>query len=201
MVQVAQKKRDAVIFDAVVMPGEQFSFAGTDKHGKMGAEIKVYVDGALNASIHTSCSQPIGPGLVTGDFEVIAGISKDGGPLCAAADLPPEPDCGPCKGGITSLTLQYNGTHSALVQVVQKKRDAVIFDAVVMPGEQFSFAGTDKHGKMGAEIKVYVDGILNASIHTSCSQPIGPGLVIGDFEVITGTSKKGGPLCEDAPTQ
>jgi len=200
LVQIVQKKRDAVIFDAVLVPGEQFSFAGADKHGKMGAEIKVYIDGALNASVHTSCSQPIGPGLAIGDFEVIAGTSKDGGPLCIV-DLPPEPDCGPCKGGITSLTLQYNGGDPAPVQIaLKKKHAAALFDGIVAPGEEFSFTGTDKHGKMGAEIKVCVDGALNATIHTSCSRPIWPGLVIGDFEVIAGSSKKGGPLCEDAST-
>jgi len=106
--------------------------------------------------------------------------------------------CGPCRGGVISLTLQYNGTHSAQVRVVQKKRNAVVFDAVVAPGEQFSFTGTDKHGKLGSEIKVYVDDTLNATIHTSCSQPIGPGLVRGDFEVVAGISKDGGPLCEGA---
>ena len=40
---------------------------------------RLYVDGELNTKIHTSCSQPIGPGLVSGDFLVVAGESREGG--------------------------------------------------------------------------------------------------------------------------
>lgn len=38
--------------------------------------------GELNAKIHTSGSKPIGPGLVSGDFEVVEGYSRNGGKLC-----------------------------------------------------------------------------------------------------------------------
>ncbi len=43
----------------------------------------VYVNNTSNATIHTSCSQPIKVGMVFGSFEIISGISKDGGPLCS----------------------------------------------------------------------------------------------------------------------
>ena len=54
---------------------------GNDKKGTLGTEIKICVDGELNTKIHTSCSKPIGPGLVSGDFKVIEGYSKEGGKL------------------------------------------------------------------------------------------------------------------------
>ena len=41
--------------------------------------------------------------------------------------------------------------------------------------------------------------IENTKIHTSCSDPIGPGLISGDFTVIAGESKKGGELCPLEP--
>ncbi len=39
-----------------------------------------------NTRIHTSCSEPVGPGLVSGDFLVEAGTSRDGGELCPLPD-------------------------------------------------------------------------------------------------------------------
>ncbi|MCP3936632.1 MAG: hypothetical protein GY708_14795, partial [Actinomycetia bacterium] len=47
----------------------------------MSDEIEVHVDGAEHARIHTSCSEAIGPGLFAGDFLVVEGRSRDGGPL------------------------------------------------------------------------------------------------------------------------
>jgi len=126
---------------------------------------------------------------------------KDGQPLSLSAtrtldiigieDCPCE--CGDCDGKITQLTLRYNGLlENAVIKVEQKKGD-VVYEDTVQPGGSFTFIGTDK-GTLGTEISVYVNGVLNTKIHTSCSQPIGPGLVSGDFEVIEGYSKNGGLL-------
>jgi hypothetical protein len=100
-----------------------------------------------------------------------------------------------CEGKVTELTLQYNGAVHALVEVVQKKNGDNVFTNTVSPGDQFTFSGTGKKGTLGSEISIFVDGVLNTKIHTSCSKPIGPGLVSGDFEVIEGYSRNGGPLC------
>jgi cysteine-rich repeat protein len=102
--------------------------------------------------------------------------------------------CG-CESKVTELTLMYNGGAPAIITVVQKKNSVVAFDGPVNPGEQFSFVGLDKKGTLSTDIFIYVDGVLNTKIHTSCSQPIGPGLVSGDFEVIAGSSRLGYPLC------
>jgi len=190
----------------------------------------------LSARIHTSCSQPIGPGLVRGDFEVVAGRSRNGGPLCRVVDGDDAgdsdsgdsdsgdsdsgdsdsgdsgdsdsgqkdggdsdsgdagDDCG-CEGKVSTLTLRYLGHKAAKVVVKQKKDGAVVFRGRVKPGATFSFAGKDKKGTLGTEIRILVNRRLNARIHTSCSQPIGPGLVRGDFEVVAGESRNAGPLC------
>jgi hypothetical protein len=191
-VQVLQKKGE-VVFDGTVQPGETFIFSGVDKDGKLGTEITIQINGRVNTALHTSCSKPIGPGLVSGDFEVVAGRSKDGGPLCPLSGS--DGECGECHGGVTELMLRYNGTTAnAHVQVLQKKGD-VVFDGTVQPGETFTFSGVDKDGKLGTEITIQINGRVNATLHTSCSKPIGPGLVSGDFEVVAGRSKDGGPLC------
>lgn len=69
----------------------------------------------------------------------------------------------------------------------------------MQPEGTFSFTGTDENGTLGTEIQVYVNGDLNTKIHTSCSQPIYPGLEFDDFEVVEGESLKGGALETPAP--
>jgi len=102
--------------------------------------------------------------------------------------------CSECDGKVTYLTLQYNGSQSALIRVEQKK-EGVVYNGIVSSGGQFSFSGIDSKGTLGTEISIYVNGQLNTKIHTSCSQPIGPGLISGAFEVIYGQSRNGGDLC------
>ncbi len=110
----------------------------------------------------------------------------------------PQEDCEECDGKVTELTLQYNGANPAQVMVKQKNGDVVFPSQLLQPGDVFNIVGTD-NGTFGNEIKIYVDGNENAKIHTSCSKPIGPGLVKGYFEVISGSSKNGGELCPIPP--
>lgn len=102
-------------------------------------------------------------------------------------------ECYECLGKVTELTLQYNGNVSSKVIVVQKDGQAVFNDNLA-PGEEFTIIGMDDKGTLGTEINLYVDCTLNANIHTSCSKPIGPGLVSGDFLVTDGYSRNGGKL-------
>ncbi len=109
-------------------------------------------------------------------------------------DDPPDTAEGNCDGKVTQLTLRYIGsTVDAWIEVNPKKGDPA-FAGTVQPGEEFSFIGLDKKGTLGTEIGIYVNDELNTKIHTSCSRPIGPGLVSGDFEVIAGESRNGGAL-------
>jgi hypothetical protein len=200
LITVTQKKGNQTLtaFEGTVQPGEAFSFVGQDRHGTLGPEIKILVNGELNAEMHTSCSQPIGPGLVSGDFMVVEGASRNGGALCPAEEM----SCGACDGKVTHLTLEYQGSLSdALITVTQKEgnRTLTAFEGTVQPGEQLSFIGQDKHGTLGPEIKILVNGELDAELHTSCSQPIGPGVTAGDFMVVEGASRNGGALCAVEP--
>jgi len=103
--------------------------------------------------------------------------------------------CDNCSGKVTELTLQYKGLSQALIRVEMKGKDGgIIFNDYVGPNGEFTINGQDKKGTLGTEITLYVDDVQNTKIHTSCSKPIGPGLVSGDFEVIEGYSKDGGLL-------
>ena len=103
-------------------------------------------------------------------------------------------DKGCCDGKVTELTLKYIGANPAVI-VVKQKDGSTVFSGTKAPEDEFSFVGTDSKGTLGTEISIFVDGDLNTQIHTSCSKPIGPGLVSGDFEVISGASRNGGALC------
>ncbi|NPD44279.1 MULTISPECIES: LruC domain-containing protein [unclassified Lentimicrobium] len=106
--------------------------------------------------------------------------------------------CGECDGQITQLTLQYLGSESSpLIKVTQKKggnHNFVIFEDNV--SGDFGFVGANNHNKMGAKIKIYVNGEENVEIHTSCSITILAGMTFGDFLIVAGESDNGGPLCE-----
>lgn len=115
------------------------------------------------------------------------------GEICLPAE------CDDCDGKVIELTLRYLGnTANANVEVFRKQRGRFsnsLFSGIVQPGGTFTFFGNDRKGTMGPDILVQVNGVDNARIHTSCSQPIGPGLIRGDFEVVSGQSRFGGLLC------
>jgi hypothetical protein len=204
---VEQKKAESgsnVVFSGTVQPGGTFTFTGKDKQGTLGTEISIFVNGVLNTKIHTSCSVPIGPGLVSGDFTVVSGSSRNGGLLCpieggeGEGEGEGEGDCD-CEGKVDSLTLRYTGSTPGAHVIVEQRKPAagsgVVFDGVLQPGDEFSFVGKDKQGTLHTEISIFVDGVLNTKIHTSCSVPIGPGLISGSFVVVAGTSRANGALC------
>ncbi len=104
--------------------------------------------------------------------------------------------CGECEGRVSRLELRYNGAVPAVVRVERRKGGAVEFpDTLLNPGDEFELFGTDKQGTLGPEIHIFVNGAFHTNVHTSCSQPIFPGLVSGDFEVVSGDSRRGGRLC------
>jgi hypothetical protein len=184
-------KDDNVVFDGLVEPFASFSFIGVDTDNKLTNEIDIYIDGLLDAEIHTSCSQPVTPGVIYGSFQIQAATSKDNGPVCT---------CGECKGGVNSLTLVSQATDTVYVEVKKSEGstnpDELYFSGFVTAGEVISFTGNNSDGKFPSTIVVLVDGALDASIHTSCSQPIGPGMTFGSFLLADATSVDNGPICE-----
>lgn len=106
-----------------------------------------------------------------------------------------EEACDECVGRVTDLTLRYTGSHGARIAVYQHRITDPVFNGWVEAGAEFSFSGATSDGTLGAKIDIKVNQELNAQIHTSCSQPIGPGLVSGDFILVSGFSRDGGLLC------
>ncbi|MDY7092235.1 MAG: SdrD B-like domain-containing protein [Acidobacteriota bacterium] len=199
-VEVRTRHHGTLLYSGVLDSGDVFSFVGQDRKGTVGPAIEIFVDGQYVAMLHTSCSEPIGPGTVAGDFVVLAGSSRNGGALCpvdggGGGGDPGPGDCGACEGKVTALTLEYLGADTAYVVVYANKGGGVRFSGFVAPGELFSFTGGDRKGTLGPSIKLFVDGHYHTTMHTSCSVPIGPGTVARDFLVIEGASRNGGALC------
>jgi len=102
---------------------------------------------------------------------------------------------GNCDGQVNYLKLKYLGTIlDANIEVVEHDGQTV-FLGIVQPGEEFEFFGQDPPQiTFGPKIDIFINNSLNQSIHTSCSIPIGIGSIFGDFEVIDGSSRNGGPF-------
>jgi len=115
--------------------------------------------------------------------------------VCCHKIPKPVQECttGTCDGKVTQLTLQNLG-NAGTITVTEKKTGNEIFNDFVATGDTFTFNGSDDKGTMGTEIYIAINGIENVAIHTSCSKPIGPDMVFGDFKVISGYSRNGGLL-------
>ncbi|VAW80433.1 hypothetical protein MNBD_GAMMA15-1675 [hydrothermal vent metagenome] len=114
--------------------------------------------------------------------------------------------CG-CKGKVTDLELMYTGAGTVNLDVNRIGPFAAdLFDGVVQNGSPFTVTGINFGPKgfkntLGVAISLSVDGGTPVEIHTSCSEPIGPGFVAGDFVVLSGNSRKlTQPLCALDPT-
>ena len=125
------------------------------------------------------------------DDDSDAGDDDSDGDDAGTAGLP---SCGACSGKVTELTLRYDGDAAAWITVTPKRSPAV-FEGTVGAGQQFSFSGNDRWGTLGSEIELEVNGRRHARPHTSCSREIGVGSTYGDFTVLAGASRNGGPLC------
>jgi hypothetical protein len=119
----------------------------------------------------------------------------------------PEPECGECEGKITRMELLYTGATCATIEAhatpEQRFGDPTVFGpSVVCPGETFEVFGKPSsspgfNGTLGTNLELYINGGAqpSASIHTSCSQEVGPGFVAGSFTVVEAESQYGGLLC------
>jgi len=102
--------------------------------------------------------------------------------------------CAPCGGGLTKLTLKFNGALASTVVV--SDQSGPIFNSVVAAGASFDLAGSPPNGKFsGPQLTITVNGVANATISSNCNSPVLIGDTFGSFTVMNGTSFTGGALC------
>ena len=120
---------------------------------------------------------------------------------------PPTLPCAECDGKINNIVFRYDGAYTGYIEVESRRgqRYQTLFAGYVDSGDQFTVTGTnnllDKKGTLGATIYITENGGDTLALHTSCSQPIGPGTVVGKLVVILAMSRNGGLTCpvDDIP--
>ncbi|MHC4377116.1 MAG: DUF7467 domain-containing protein [Planctomycetota bacterium] len=167
-----------------------FSLTGHAPNNKLAKSTAIAINGEEILVFDASCANPVTPGQPLGPFRVLESESQDNGPICPV-------DCGECKGGVISLTLQYQGTAPASIVADEKGPGGdVLFSQVVEPGQEFTLVPIDGED-LANDVEMFIEGELDVSIHTSCSEPIGPGTVWGSFVVTAAVSRDNGPICAD----
>lgn len=126
---------------------------------------------------------PIVPLATLPVFRLLSG----GASGASAATIP----CG-CREAVTQLTLEYDGATAVPVTVFDSQKRE-LFAGTVAYGEQFSFTGYENQKLQ--TVTLTVNDRFYTRIKTNCSQQVGPGLVRGDFVVISGKSSGETSLC------
>jgi gliding motility-associated-like protein len=110
-------------------------------------------------------------------------------------DCPLPTACAPCVGGLSGMTLRYNGAIAVAI-TVSDQGGIVYTGALITSGTEFSFVGSNPLDKfLGPDITVTVNALPNATIGTQCNDGVEVGNTYGSFTVISLVSKTGGTMC------
>lgn len=118
----------------------------------------------------------------------------------AQCECPAINTCNPCQGGLSRLTLQYNGP-AASALIVATDVHGQLFSGTITRGSIFAFTGLLANGKFGPTIFMTVNGSLDVSFNSDCASTVKPKGTYGSFVVVTAESVVGGKMCckpEDA---
>jgi hypothetical protein len=102
-------------------------------------------------------------------------------------------DCGVCDGQVSHLALRYTGCTAVHIIVVEHD-GKVVFNGYVEPNEVFILDGKSFQNTFGPSIDIYYN-CHHAFLHTSCSQPVYPGIVFDKFEIVYAVSRNNGNIC------
>jgi len=137
-----------LIFSGLVRPGDTFSFSGSQPTDKfLGPSILLRVAGSPNANIGTGCGSNVDVGDRFGNFTVVAGESKNGGPLCChSSDIDNKaPDIDNCPSNRT-VDLPASACTAAVTWNPPTADDdcaVVSLDSNYKPGDQFPVGSKD----------------------------------------------------------
>jgi hypothetical protein len=122
-------------------------------------------------------------------------------------DEPPTTDCVPCRDDngnrVAGVTFEYDGSEDD-VSITIAQRGNGPQETVTVPtvdsGDSFTVQ-LNGRGRPDFDVTVTAnEGVAIGSFHTSCSQPFGPGTVVGDgsytLTVVEAVDKSGRNICE-----
>ena len=116
---------------------------------------------------------------------------------------------GTCEGGVTKLVVKYIGSTPLTAGDVVAGQRLNPGGSAILPAQTSDVAGTTLYtfaissvggqfsavanGRLANNFRLFINGTQIADVHTSCSQPIYPGMIIGgQFEIVEVYSAKGG---------
>src|SRR5262249_47344603 len=102
--------------------------------------------------------------------------------------------CGPCVGGLTSLTIKYTGLG---VTITVSDGGGVLFVGTVLSVATFTVHSSVGAGQLFVGNPVTVVGTLlfSETMATDCTDPVPPGTIYTYFEILSSTDKISGPVC------
>ncbi len=131
-----------------------------------------------------------GEGAEEGEGAAIEGEGAEEGEGAAEGEGEGEEIC--CDTAITELVLEYFRSCTAMVHIYPMNMAlGPLFAGNVEPGQQITLQGSI----LAPEIYIFVNYQVDSKIVTDCTSDVGPGLMIGDFRVVSGKSANGRPLC------
>ncbi|MBT8142752.1 MAG: DUF11 domain-containing protein, partial [Gammaproteobacteria bacterium] len=152
-----------------------------------------------NGELNKSCGATPGISMVDNTATVLGEDSSTPVDTDESTDTLTVIPCDVCDGGVTDLTFEYQGVAPAMVQIYDKNDNSdaskLLFGGMVNPGDEIVITKLPGEDKFNNDVSIYVDGVFHRKFHTSCSKPIGPGQILGDFEIISGTSVNNGRMC------
>ncbi|NRA13771.1 MAG: hypothetical protein HRT57_17660, partial [Crocinitomicaceae bacterium] len=157
-------------------------------------------DGSVvgDVDIHTSCSKPIDPGLIFGNFKIVSYLDSEGH-FCDQDGTPPTPptaDC-ECMGGVVQLVVQYNGNST---QPITTNSGSITDNGdgtyTVLAAADDGGMGMGESGTLDKDLNLN-DGLGGSYLHTSCSKPLDPGVEFGDFTIVSYIDKEGHSCPDD----
>jgi len=112
--------------------GDTFTITGTGKEDEFGKEIVIWVNGDINAGFDTSGTKPIGPGMTSGDFLIVSGLTKYGTELCELAP-PPLDETVQFGDGVVAERQLFLGVHKIVLDVADascKGTDEILVEVI-----------------------------------------------------------------------
>ncbi len=112
-----------------------------------------------------------------------------------ALELETEEPCVECDSSIVELTFKYTGGLQQAPIRIETPEGDIIFDSTLQINEEFTVTGNASDGTFGSEIIVFIENEQIAVLATDCSEPIGPGFILPDLDIVSGITQTGGQLC------
>jgi hypothetical protein len=112
-----------------------------------------------------------------------------------AFELETEEPCIECDSNIVELTFKYIGGSQQVPVRIETPEGDVIFGCTVQIDEEFTATGNASDGTFGSEIIVFIENEQITILAAGCSEPIGPGFLLLNLDIVSGITQTRGQLC------